>query len=501
MFDIGFPIDWSSLKKLIWLKAAISGGGASAVWKTVTGTLIHITDALASPMQKCEVTLEPIQDLHGQDAPYPAGGGENLLPVFESKTSASGNVTLTSDGNGSYILNGTAGNSVEMFSFDIDFPAGSYTLAAFNTDINSNVQFYIIDENVGVPINFSCDAENKTKSATLSAKATIFRVRLLANTTATNFKISPMLVSGSTAPTTFSPYSNVCPITGWTGCEATRAGKNVFDGVFQQGTFTNEGLESATNTRIRSNFIPVSEGTIAISTPTANALIHEAYAYNSSKTFVRKIGFSPAAESQVSTIQSGESFIRFSVRYTDNSVITPNDNVKAQVEFNQTATDYELYSGTTLSVTFPDTVYGGKYEFVSGSGESKWVKCTYDGSENWGTGANYYVLWNQPQSNGNDDLTQVGNWLIGGGSSTYSLFGYYRAQTNGAVCVGSVNSPWEDVTEFKAYLSQNPLEVCYELAEPIEIQLTPQQISTLKGVNNVWSNGDSVEITYKAQSS
>ena len=71
MFKHGFPPEWSTFKKLIWLVGSGIAGAASGIWKTVTGTLIHITDALASPMQKCEVSLEPIQDLHGQDAPYP----------------------------------------------------------------------------------------------------------------------------------------------------------------------------------------------------------------------------------------------------------------------------------------------------------------------------------------------------------------------------------------------------------------------------------------------
>ena len=68
MFKHGFPPEWSTLKKLIWLVG--SGiAGASYIWKTVTGALIHLTDALASPMQKCEVTLEPIQEGSGDPSP------------------------------------------------------------------------------------------------------------------------------------------------------------------------------------------------------------------------------------------------------------------------------------------------------------------------------------------------------------------------------------------------------------------------------------------------
>lgn len=47
------------------------------------------------------------------------------------------------------------------------------------------------------------------------------------------------------------------------------------------------------------------------------------------------------------------------------------------------------------------------------------------------------------------------------------------------------------------YNNGTPVELCYELATPIEYDLTPQQIKTLKGTNNIWSdaNGD-IEVKY-----
>jgi hypothetical protein len=48
-----------------------------------------------------------------------------------------------------------------------------------------------------------------------------------------------------------------------------------------------------------------------------------------------------------------------------------------------------------------------------------------------------------------------------------------------------------------AYLSANPITVCYELANPQTIQLTPQEVELLTGTNNVWSDGD-VTLVYSA---
>lgn len=50
----------------------------------------------------------------------------------------------------------------------------------------------------------------------------------------------------------------------------------------------------------------------------------------------------------------------------------------------------------------------------------------------------------------------------------------------------------QTVNAGKAWFADNPTQVCYELAEPLTIQLTPQQINSLAGANTMWSdaNGD-----------
>ena len=47
--------------------------------ETASGNPVHITDAAAYPAESCVTTLEPVQDLHGYSNPWPAGGGKNLF--------------------------------------------------------------------------------------------------------------------------------------------------------------------------------------------------------------------------------------------------------------------------------------------------------------------------------------------------------------------------------------------------------------------------------------
>ena len=53
------------------------------------------------------------------------------------------------------------------------------------------------------------------------------------------------------------------------------------------------------------------------------------------------------------------------------------------------------------------------------------------------------------------------------------------------------------VQELKAWLSDNNLQIVYELATPQTIQLTPQEIKLLVGDNTIWSDGQ-VTMVYSA---
>ena len=77
---------------------------------------------------------------------------------------------------------------------------------------------------------------------------------------------------------------------------------------------------------------------------------------------------------------------------------------------------------------------------------------------------------------------------------TDTTSGRLSLNTSGYVQVR--NSNYTDATTFKT--AMNGVQLCYELATPQTYQLTPQQIQTLYGDNNVWADSGDVSITYKA---
>lgn len=98
-----------------------------------------------------------------------------------------------------------------------------------NPTANGKVEIYVVDENISVPLQLICSTANATATATFSATVKKFRIRVLKNGTVDNFKFSPVLSAGATAVTGFYPYENICPISGWTGANVTRTGKNLLD--------------------------------------------------------------------------------------------------------------------------------------------------------------------------------------------------------------------------------------------------------------------------------
>ncbi len=50
----------------------------------------------------------------------------------------------------------------------------------------------------------------------------------------------------------------------------------------------------------------------------------------------------------------------------------------------------------------------------------------------------------------------------------------------------------------RTWFTSNPTQISYLLATPITYQLTPQEILTLLGQNNIWADTGDVEVSYPA---
>lgn len=148
------------------------------------------------------------------------------------------------------------------------------------------------------------------------------------------------------------------------------------------------------------------------------------------------------------------------------------------------------------------TVYGGTLDVVTGQLTVTHASIEYDGSsdESW-------TVYSAPRFYINRaDFTAPGNSVVADiktnrlqviakqamGSTNYR----FSASDSGShQFMIRVDSSVNTVALLRTWLSNNPLQVVYKLTTPLTYQLTPQEVATLTGQNNVWSDSGGVSVT------
>jgi len=197
-----------------------------AVTKEATGNPIELTDAASAPLVKCVTEIQGSQDLHGYDKPWVGGAGKNKLPLVLADIKAnnisgtwSGNVytylgckyTLNTDDGGNVISIGVEYSSQ---STDVALPfslkAGSYVLTSGFSEDNGINDSYLQKNGVTIARGNGASPGNQF---TLSEDSTVaWHLRV----TNKNYTAYPMIRLSTESDSTFTPYSNICPITAYT---------------------------------------------------------------------------------------------------------------------------------------------------------------------------------------------------------------------------------------------------------------------------------------------
>ena len=157
--------------------------------------IVAATDVIAN--------ITPIQSLNGYSSPWPAGGGKNLCSMQNES------FTQTKD--------------VEID----EIPAGSYTYSAVVTSTDTDASVCVIaflgaNSTVLVAKSVQRSTGGSRVSTSFTVSAPIKYIRMYASSSwsasqgDTATFADNMIESGST-PTSYTPYSNICPISGRTG--------------------------------------------------------------------------------------------------------------------------------------------------------------------------------------------------------------------------------------------------------------------------------------------
>lgn len=296
--------------------------------------------------------------------------------------------------------------------------------------------------------------------------------------------LSP-IQAGSGTP---SP-SNVRAISGRTEVVTSVSGFNQWDEEWELGAIVN-GANYTTSRNIRStNYIPCSGGTTYYSRCSAQIVLFQ---YDANKSLLKPTTNIPYilvnANTTFTTLENTQ-YMRFYVQPAYGT--TYNNDIS--INYPSTDHDYHAYNGTTYTAALGRTVYGGTLDVTSGVLTVDRAFRTFDGSENWETinqGLRYYGGFGGKAYSTKD----VSNMLTYATSDPTRNPNSYTFTVGGFINVGV---PYT-VAEWKSLLATTNLQVVYELATPQTYQLTPQQVATLLGVNNVWADCGSVSVAVKS---
>jgi hypothetical protein len=298
--------------------------------------------------------------------------------------------------------------------------------------------------------------------------------------------------SGDPSPT------NVRPITGWTGGEIVVNGVNLWNEQTELGSIdSTTGADVAHSTQLRSvGYMPCKPGTgLYLHTPSASMAGYRFY--DVSKAY---IGYVSLGDSSNKVVVTPSNAFYFRLVFAAGYGVTYNGDVS--VNYPATETSYHAYAGTTIPISWATeagTVYGGTLDVTHGVLTVD--KASVDlGNLNWSQNTSGAIVYFRASIAGK--ATQIGGltcscYVQGASTVASSPDNSIAGRTNGTeVIIVDGSKAGMSASEFGVAVTGQTL--VYPLATPITYQLTPQEVKTLLGVNNIWADTGDASVTYRA---
>lgn len=500
---------------------------APVILNSASGSIASFSDGSPAPVTALSVGIEPVQDLHGYDNPWPAGGGKNLLPLTVSEIKSlntsgtwNGNAytyrgityTILFDSADNVIginLNGTSTADWANFTLpNFSLSAGSYKLNG-STDGSSATYRIAVKPSGGSDIaQYSAEVPFTIDS---DKSFTGYMTVRTSGTTVSNVKIYPMIRLASVTDATFSPYENVCPISGHTQAVVTRTGKNLYDGInaniYVKKLISADGTLTDNDLWVTTDYIIVKPtATYTLSCTIINAVGGlKVMQFDINKNPIGdRINISYTANRTKGTFTTAENcfFIRFSASKNQTTDIGRDLIATSQLELGSTATSYEPYQGTSVTIDLNGTRYGGVVDVLTG--QMTVTKAIVDlGTLSWTKKSDNYfystgISTSTSKEQGNYGIANIicENYVAKSYSELNNGGAGIAINANGTIYVFDGN--YNDTQTFTTAMSG--VQLVYELATPLTVQLTENQIQTLLGQNAIWADTGDTEVTYRADS-
>ena len=516
---------------------------ADAIERTTSGPIVTITDGADNiPVKELVVDIEPVQDLHGYDNPWPPRGGKNFVEISDATLAKPDYYTGTWDGTtkaGEGAITVTRGNGQGGAGGFVIYglAAGTYRLS-FKMPASSSSKYMYWGYK---PVNGEYSGSISLDGAAAATTYKTWEIILEEDMESIYFRPVPnnadkpmtfseiQLELGSTA-TPYEPYSNICPITGWSEANVWRTGKNLFDfasnlrsaGHDHDWYYVKNADGSITITRDADKsgwgyitsaikaYLPEGTYTLNVSKTLPFGLrLHAVYADDTEQNV---LVLAPGTTSVSQTFQKRIRTIRLDTYSGGTSA--HNETFFIWMNVGSTATSYEPYNGQTITINLDGTRYGGALDVLTGVLKVTNAIDTFDGDENItvessdGLRISYALPLSYAKKNTGTSISDMmSNSILLSTSGKNSEADRNKTTVRGAGWSGesiaylfTAEGTLQTVDSVKAYLQEHPLQLLYQMNTPITVTgLTPAQISTLLGTNNIWADtGNILNLTYPA---
>ncbi len=432
-------------------------------------------------VKSVQMELSPIQDLHGYSEPWVGGAKENIADFVD-------------------------GYSISLEGEVIEYAGRCATVNPIT--IEANTTYYVK--------RFNTVDSGKFIYAVYNGSTVVRRVSNIDNNSALNTSggdklyvcaydgtidvLKPM-VTKNTLPTAYSPYSNKCPISGHTQAKLEQRGKNYLnstledktasgitytklsDGIYNvNGTSTtNGGADFAQNITLQAGTYKILglPNSVASNSRYIGLLKDGAY-YATSREDSFTLTETTTFESLRFRAGSGNSF--------DNVIVKP----MITKDLSATYDDFEPYQGKDYIINLGGTYYWLRGDVVSGKWYVVGVYTTitsFSGKSSSTSNNAFYknisdILRIQPTDIPNLISDKYIATPYNTVTSTNNKTGMGVNQYGNIVIGFGIESDIDTLEEANAWATANPIELVYELATPVELDLTPQQILAIIGENH-----------------
>ena len=475
----------------------------------VSGDIVTFETNMVSPLNYLMTNIFPVQNLHGYGNSWLGGAGKNLLPITGSTMTVNGiTFTVVKDSDDNIVSVTATGTASAGATFNANIScalkAGSYVLNGCPSDGASSGKWRIrigdssdsfIGNDTGSGYSFTLEEDT-----TVTVKLVVELVGSVVDLT-----FYPMIRLSTETDATFAPYSNVCPISGWDSVQITRTGKNLID---VSSAVMNKNIDASGNINDNNSFMytmtKVKSGTDYMlsfnSTATSSATTTRIHGYDEYGNWKQQLGTVSTTEAGIRTkqisIPDDVYFVAVSTRqaFTD-----------FMLEEGSTASTYEAYTGNTYPISLPTTAYGGMLKIEkdgSGTLTIDKILIVVDGTEYFSnvTANNMFYIQSDAYEELSDtsQTTDLCNMFVIAGEELQDGMINHEAESKNIYIKSSVFSGYTG-EQLATYFASNNLQLTCDLIESETITLTAEQIYTLVGENNIWTDTDNVTVSYNVK--